>query len=1051
MKKIRYTVVALFILGFALAVNVSAAPLKALIIDGQNNHDWKSTTPVLKYILEDCGRFTVDVATSPPQGKSLESFHPEFSKYDVVVSNYNGKLWSKETQEDFEDYIKNGGGFVSYHAADNAFPEWLEFNKMIALGGWGGRNEKSGPKVRIRDGKIVLDHSPGSGGTHGARRNYEVVMYDQNHPISKGLPKVWMHVKDELYANLRGPANIKDLLGYGHSKVTDEDEPLLFTVEYGKGRVFHTALGHDVEAMRCVGFSFTLQRGAEWAATGKVTLNKIPDNFPTEDHISMRQEPVNLDEIVHYHYGESRQALAAVEANIRIASPKQRREIEKQLLSVLNNQDATFDARAFCCQMLRRIGTEQSVKTLGRFLSDDRMNDPARLALQGIQSPKVDALLKKSLDFLTGDKLIGVIGSIAERRDTKSVKALAKFLNGVDAQLQETTIRALGRIGGKAALKLLDGLEVSGKLEERRLDALLLCADSLAETNSSALAEKTYKQLSGPEYPARTRVAAYGGLVRMEPASSQSLVISLLKEDEPKLQQAACGAFLRLLPGEDTSKALAQNLKQLPASSQVVVLNALAHRGHSSVIPEVMDAVNSSDSSIQIAAIQTLGAIGNERIVTPLLELAVKGGEAGDAAQASLAQIKGDGVKDLLVGFLGNADESMRLSALQALVDRNASDAVPAVFRITNDGSAKVRNAAYSALNQLGGADDVPMILQVIQGKDSDADIQALEGVAKSLASQSDDNSATVKKAASLFNGSSAKVKQSYLRLLTDFSGTGAFRLVASALKDTDRSVQDAALDAFARWKDNSPLEFLLPQLDGFKDQTQRELAFKAIVHSLQLTPPDSPLFAKVKAQAKSANEKKMMIGALVKAVDLNSLSLMESYLADPAVKADAIAAYDELINKLSASKLERADWKLSASHNSGSLKNAIDGNERSRWDTAATQVPGMWLQVDLGSQRRIQKIILDSKNSRGDYPRGYQVLVSSDGETWSEPVAEGAGKTPVVEIDIPNRSARFIKIVQTGKVDGLYWSIHELYIEASMDTDLLNDAKAKLKAAKGE
>lgn len=1050
MNKLKYTVVTLFILGFALVANVSAAPLKALIIDGQNNHDWKSTTPVLKYILEDCGRFEVDVVTSPPQGSSLENFHPEFSKYDVILSNYNGNLWSKETQADFENYVKNGGGFVSYHAADNAFPEWLEFNKMIALGGWGGRNETSGPKVRIRDGKIVLDPSPGSGGTHGARRNYEVVMYDQNHPISKGLPKVWMHVKDELYANLRGPANIKDLLGYGHSKVTDEDEPLLFTVEYGKGRIFHTALGHDVEAMRCIGFSFTLQRGAEWAATGNVTLNKVPENFPTEDQISLWQEPVNLDEIVHYHYGESRQTLAAVEANIRIASPNQRREIEKQLLSVLNNPDATFDARSFCCQMLRRIGTEQSVKTLGGFLSDDQMNDPARLALQGIQSPKVDALFIKALDFLTGDKRIGLIGSMAERRDPKSVKALAKFLNGVDAQLQETTIRALGRIGDKAALKLLEGLEVSGKLEERRLDALLLCADSLAETNS-AQAKKVYEQLSGPDYPARTRVAAYGGWVRMEPASSQSLVISLLKEDEPKLQQAACGAFLRLLPGEDTSKALAQELKQLPAPSQVVVLNALAHRGHSSVIPEVMDAVKSSDSSIQIAAIQTLGAIGNERIVTTLLELAVKGGETGDAAQASLAQIKGDGVKDLLVGYLGNADGSMRLSALQALVDRNASDAVPALFRITNDDSAKVRNAAYSALNQLGGADDVPAILQVIQGKDSDTDIQALEGVAKSLASQSDDKSAAVKKTASLFNGSSAKVKQSYLRLLTDFSGTGSFRLVAAALKDSDRSVQDAALDAFAHWKDSSPLEFLLPQLEGFKDQLQRELAFKAIVHSLQLTPPDSPLFAKVKAQAKSANEKKMIIGALEKAVDRNSLRLMEPYLSDKAVKADAIVAYDELINKLSASKLDRADWKLSASHNNGSTRNAIDGNEGSRWDTAATQVPGMWFQVDLGSQRRIQKIMMDSKNSSGDYPRGYQVVVSSDGETWSDPVAEGVGKTPVIEIDIPNRSARFIKIVQTGKVDGLYWSIHELYIEASMDTDLLNDAKAKLKAAKSK
>mgnify|MGYP001093812026 CR=1 FL=1 len=121
--------------------------LKALIVDGQNNHDWRSTTPVLKALLEDAGLFTVDVATTPGQGKPMDSFRPAANKYDEVVSNYTGDNWPKATQDALVDYMNNGGGLVIYHAADNAFPNWKEWNEMIAIGGWGGRNEKSGPML----------------------------------------------------------------------------------------------------------------------------------------------------------------------------------------------------------------------------------------------------------------------------------------------------------------------------------------------------------------------------------------------------------------------------------------------------------------------------------------------------------------------------------------------------------------------------------------------------------------------------------------------------------------------------------------------------------------------------------------------------------------------------------------------------------------------------------------------------------------------------------------------------------------------------------------
>lgn len=331
--KVAFAIAVLFSL-IAFTVNAQDAKFKALIIEGQNNHkNWPETTVMMKSYLEESGLFEVDVVRTKPKGTDPE-FKPDFSKYNVLVSNYNGASWPEETQKSFVNYIENGGGLVVIHAADNAFGKWKEYNEMIGLGGWGGRNERSGPYIYFdADGKQIKDTSKGGGGHHGPQHEFSVVVRDDSHPITQGLPTEWLHAKDELYDKLRGPGENMKVLATAFADKnkggTGRHEPMMMTIRYGEGRVFHTPMGHGNYSQECVGFITVLQRGAEWAASGKVTV-KVPDDFPTPDKSSSRKFNSNpqlaafkkrVDEILKILQGDDGEA--AIRA---IAAPK---DVEK--------------------------------------------------------------------------------------------------------------------------------------------------------------------------------------------------------------------------------------------------------------------------------------------------------------------------------------------------------------------------------------------------------------------------------------------------------------------------------------------------------------------------------------------------------------------------------------------------------------------------------------------------------------------------------------------------------------------------------------------------
>jgi uncharacterized protein len=339
---------------------------KALILTGQGDGNWKVSSKNIRNILAATDLFSVSVALAPSKGSGT----PDFGKYNLVVLGYSGDEWSEAAKSAFVNYVREGGGLLISGSAGSAFNGWKEFNDMCGF------------SVPAGNGGKVHD--------------FEVRNSRSDNPVLRGLPVRWMHAPDILNSSLTGPAEntevlasaFSDTLSGGSGKV----EPVIIAVTYGKGRVFHTTLGHaekeDDPSLSCAGFITMIQRGAEWAATGEVKQT-VPFDFPSAAATSVRYgvKPLTIDEDFHglasYQVDKSTKYLTDIQTRLRAAkgNAAELGVIEKKMAELLGDPKASTEGKKLILRELSWMGTDISLSAIKALATDSNLSDEVQFAL----------------------------------------------------------------------------------------------------------------------------------------------------------------------------------------------------------------------------------------------------------------------------------------------------------------------------------------------------------------------------------------------------------------------------------------------------------------------------------------------------------------------------------------------------------------------------------------------------------------------------------------------------------------------------------------------
>jgi HEAT repeat protein len=586
-------------------------------------------------------------------------------------------------------------------------------------------------------------------------------------------------------------------------------------------------------------------------------------------------------------------ALLAGIASAADAPDRAKRQAE--LIKTLQGK-APQAAKDLACRELQVIGTEACIDALAAMLTDAKLSHMARYALEPMPYPKAAAVMRAALAKTSGPTKVGLLISLGFRRDAASTAAITALLADKDKDVVSAAAGALGRIGTVEAAKALgqfrttaakDMLVVAG-------EASLTAAEQLTKSGKQAQAAAICKDLQTEKWPSHVRLGAFVGMLASGGEAAVDQAVAAIGGKDAAMRAAAISHASKL-KGKDVGKRLAAELGKLPSDHQALLIGALGDLGDAAVLPAITKCAASDNASVRLAAIRTIGKIGDAGSAKLLCDIAAGAKDAAEqqAAVNSLHGLKGDKVNATIVASMKAAPTTAKPKLIEALVTRKATDAIGDLAAEAKGPDARVRVSAIRAIGWIAQPEHINALLPLALKPAGDPSRAAAELAIVQVARKiSNPEARAAAPLAAMKTAGDNAAKCSLLRVMGKLGGKDAFAAVAPALKDSSTDVQDAAINALSNWPTSRALAPLMNVVKTTSNPKHRVLSMRGSARILGLNDctVENTLagYGELMKAAKTPADTKLILAGLGSVADPAALDAIEPYIANKQFRAEA-------------------------------------------------------------------------------------------------------------------------------------------------------------------
>ena len=598
-----------------------------------------------------------------------------------------------------------------------------------------------------------------------------------------------------------------------------------------------------------------------------------------------------------YEAGQDMAGLLTIDLEVIAAmkTPETRVACAAKLADLLANEDTTLAAKQYICLQLRQVGTRAQVPLLATLLQAPETTEMARYALESIPGSEATAALRAAVTKLTGKPLVGVIGSVAQRKDTSAVADLTRLADSDDPQVAMAAVQALANINDRVARQYLIGQANESGVPTAQVLAvgLLRCAGSGRDT------EEIYTMLSQPGQLPAIRRASLEGLLRFNGEETDKTVLDWFSSEDADRRRVAAG-HLHELSDQHLDQLLA-HLSELPNTGRLAVVELAAARRGAAVLPMVMSLVEDSNPGLKQAGIRCLGAMGDPTAIPVLLHSLATGGEVAEAAQDALASLPRNAVTTSLLETL-QSQPKLRVPVIAVLIEIKCYDAIDPLIEIAANADPAEYGPALNGLRGIADPDktDIPKLIKLLlrseAGQHRDDVEKTILIVCNKLEPSADRSQLVLASLATVDESETPK----YLPLLGRLGGEASMTKIETSLESSNKAIHQAAVRAFCNWPGAEVADKLLKVATDSDDRVYRRMALRAYIRvvSLKSERPEAETLAMLKNAfelAAGVDEKRLAIQRATTVRTMDNVAWLAQFLDNVELGQAACASLVEL------------------------------------------------------------------------------------------------------------------------------------------------------------